>query len=314
MEDFSSLPSQVSGPKESLMRARRQLKRTIADRRDVEADRAEADRMGNPAAIAVLKSGSEHGAVLNRLSTATSGRAEDRRVWQEEEQFAARISELGATSRLRKDADKLYTDTTDVSNAFTGTRNRNDKLVQTFADLHKYVCPLRWLLCCCCLCVFPNVLPCFPVLTLVYRRESKILVQAQTTLQKVDLDAEFARVYGADAVTVDPNDPMVLASQARQVEAEERIGSFAAADRFRAKLRAAQARAKQLRETAIAADTEAIETRTKFLRVAKKMALPARLRANAQVVSKRDEADALAAEGERDRRPAVRFLLVVSRF
>lgn len=62
-------------------------------------------------------------------------------------------------------------------------------------------------------------------------------------------------------------------------------------------MKATQAQATELREAAVTAEAAAIEARTKFVRIAKKMALPARMRANAQVVTKQEEADALKRDG-----------------
>lgn len=98
---------------------------------------------------------------------------------------------------------------------------------------------------------------------------------------------------------------MILASRARMMETEDRIALFGAVDKFRARLKAAQDNAKELRQAspgaelawrpcactvlcspqaANDADSAAIEAKTKFVRVSKKMQLPARMRANAQVL------------------------------
>lgn len=84
MEGYERIPPTIPGSTDSLMRSRRQLKRTIAERREVEAARTDADRMGNPSAIAILKSGAEHGIRLSKITSGTGARSEERRAWEEE--------------------------------------------------------------------------------------------------------------------------------------------------------------------------------------------------------------------------------------
>ncbi len=78
---------------------------------------------------------------------------------------------------------------------------------------------------------------------------------------------------------------------------QDRISTQVAVERFRSKLNNAKAKAEELRVVASDAQADAVETKSKFLRVAKKMSIPARMRANAQVVMQTDAAAAKAAAG-----------------
>jgi hypothetical protein len=78
---------------------------------------------------------------------------------------------------------------------------------------------------------------------------------------------------------------------------QERITTQHAVERFRDRLNRARTAAEELRVQAVMAASEAAETRSKFLRVAKKMSVPARMRANAQVTVQKEEAAALQENG-----------------
>jgi hypothetical protein len=224
MEDFSTIPADLAGGPDSLLRSRRMLKWSVAQRREAQAAVADADKMGNPFAIEVMKSGAEHGTRLAGLSSETAYRTDDRVRWQEDLLFHARGEELKQSARLLKETDRHHSVTTDSSNAFLGTLHKSDRRVHSFNDLHR--CENGDTTCVC------FALSRF-TLTSSIRRESRLLQEANAPLQSVGLDAQYAAAFGADARAVSADDPMVRASQSRQTEAEERINMFAAVDRFR---------------------------------------------------------------------------------
>jgi hypothetical protein len=78
---------------------------------------------------------------------------------------------------------------------------------------------------------------------------------------------------------------------------QERISTRVSVERFRDRLQQARIVAEELRVQASTAASEASETRSKFLRVAKKMTVPARLRANVRVQVQQEEAAALQGRG-----------------
>jgi membrane protein involved in colicin uptake len=94
-----------------------------------------------------------------------------------------------------------------------------------------------------------------------------------------------------------PGDPVLVESEERQRLAEDRIQLHTAVDRFRQKVERARQESAELKGQAGDAMMEAVESKTKLLRIAKKMSVAARMRASAQVSAQREEADSLANAG-----------------